>query len=428
MAGLPGRASGADADTDTDTDGRWLGAGLEAPEIAGLLMEMIVPKFSDGGAVFVLERGHGGHSRQVVTRRLASRFVERDGHPAESVLPAGEVFAFPVDSPYGICLANGTPLVFGGPDPVTMKRVRPAGRELLSHHAAFLAVPLTAGGEVTGILVTSRGGARGRYDDGDVAIIADLAGRAGTGITRAAELARHRRDSRALQQGLIPAPPRVPDLVEVAWRSRPAPGEVVGGDWWDIVTLPGERTGLVVGDVMEHGPTAAMRLAQLRAAAHTLADLDLDPAETMRRLDRSASALTETCATCVYAVINPADGSCTLSLAGHLPPVLALPDGRTHVPALPAGMPVGLGTGLFGQVRIKLPPGAVLALYTDGLVDSRTMSFERGILALRAAISGEHGALAGTCDALIESLHHDNDVTVMLARIPGRARPPRPQH
>ncbi len=416
MAGLPGRASGADADTGE----RWLGVGLEAGDIAGLLMEMIVPKFSDGGAVFVLERGHGGHSGQVVTRRLASRFVERDGHPAESVLPAGEVFAFPVDSPYGICLAHGTPLVFSGPDPVTMKRIRPAGRELLSHHAAFLAVPLTAGGEVTGVLVTSRGGARAPYSDGDVAIIADLAGRAGTGIARAAEFARHQRDSRALQQGLVPAPPQVPDLVEVAWRSRPAPGEVVGGDWWDIVTLPGERTGLVVGDVMGHGPTAAMRLAQLRAAAHTLADLDLDPAEMMRRLDRSASALTDgTCATCVYAVIDPADGSCTMSLAGHLSPVLALPDGRTHVPALPAGMPVGLGIGLFGQLRIKLPPGAVLALYTDGLVDSRTLSFERGILALRAAISGEHGALADTCDSLIESLHHDDDVTVMLARIPG---------
>jgi len=117
-------------------------------------------------------------------------------------------------------------------------------------------------------------------------------------------------------------------------------------------------------------------------------------------------------------VVDPGERSCTMSLAGHLSPVLALPDGRTYVPALPAGMPVGLGTGLFGQIRIKLPPGAVLALYTDGLVESRTLSFERGILALRAAISGEHGALASTCDALVDSLQHDDDVTVMLARIP----------
>jgi Stage II sporulation protein E (SpoIIE)/GAF domain len=396
-----------------------LGVGLEAGDVAGLLMEMIVPKLSDGGAVFVLERGHAGSSSQVVTRRLASRFVERDGHLAESVLPAGEVFAFQADSSYGVCLSQGTPQVFSGPDSVTLKRIRPAGRELLSHHPWFLAVPLMVGGEVTGLLVTSRGASRGPFSEAEIAVIADLARRAGTGIARAAEFARHRQDTHALQQGLAPVPPPVPDLVEVAWRSTPAPGEVVGGDWWDIVTLPGMRTGLVVGDVMGHGPSAAMLLAQLRAAAHTLADLDLDPAEMMRRLDRSASALTNgACATCVYAVVDPANGSCTMSLAGHLAPVLALPDGRTYVPALPAGMPVGLGTGLFGQVRIKLPPGAVLALYTDGLVDSRTRSFEHGILALRAAISGEHGDLAGTCDTLIESLHHDDDVTVMLARIP----------
>ncbi len=108
-----------------------------------------------------------------------------------------------------------------------------------------------------------------------------------------------------------------------------------------------------------------------------------------------------------------------MSLAGHLSPVLALPDGRTHLPALPAGLPVGLGVGQFGQARIKLPPGAVLALYTDGLVESRTRSFTKGVLALRSAISGEHGDLAGTCDTLIESLRHqEDDVTVLLARIP----------
>ena len=90
-------------------------------------MEMIVPKFSDGGAVFVLERGQEGNSGQLVTRRLASRFIQRDGHPVESVLPTGEVFAFPVDSPYGICLSSGTPQVFSGPDAVTMKADPPRG-------------------------------------------------------------------------------------------------------------------------------------------------------------------------------------------------------------------------------------------------------------------------------------------------------------
>ena len=151
----------------------------------------------------------------------------------------------------------------------------------------------------------------------------------------------------------------------------------------------------------------------------------------MRRLDRSAAALTNGISgTCVYAVIDPGEGSCTMALAGHLPPVLALPDGRTHVPVLPACMPVGLGGSAFGQARIKLPPGAVLALYTDGLVESRTRSFEGGILALRSALAGEHGTVAGEqssltgiCDSLIESLRHrEDDITVILARIPP-ARP-----
>jgi Stage II sporulation protein E (SpoIIE)/GAF domain len=400
-------------------DGRSLGVSLDPADIAGLLMEMVVPKLSDGGAVFILERGHGCNNGQIVTRRLASRFVQWDGDPVETVLPAGEVFAFPVDSPYGVCLTSGAPQRFAGPDAVTMKRVRPAGRQLLSHHSAFLAVPLTAAGEVTGVLVTSRSRERGPYTDADVAAVARLAGRAGAGIAHADEFARHRRDSRALREGLVPAPPPVPGQVEVAWRSTPAPGEVVGGDWWDIVALPGMRTALVVGDVMGHGPAAVMLLAQLRAAAHALADLDLPPAEMMGRLDRSAAALTGgTCATCVYAVVDPVEGSCTMALAGHLSPVVALPDGRTYVPPLPAGMPVGLGNALFGQARIKLAPGTVLALYTDGLVESRTRSFQRGILALRTALSAEHGALADTCDTLIDSLRHDDDVTVMLVRIP----------
>ena len=396
---------------------------LEPADITGLLLEMLVPKFTDGAAVFVLERGpsgNGGSGGEVVTRRLANRFVQEDGLLAQSVLPAGEAFAFPVVSPYGECLTRGIPRAFSGPDEVTKRRVRPAGRELLSHTPLFLVVPMTAGGAVTGMVVCSRREARGPFEAGEVAAIGRLAAQAGASLAQATELARHRRDSAALQRGLAAAPLPLPELVEVAWRSTPAPGQVVGGDWWDIVTLPGDRTGLVVGDVMRHGPAAAMLLAQLRATAHTLADLDLEPAEMMRRLDRGASALTGgTCATCVYAVVDPGERSCTMSLAGHLPPVLALPDGRTYVPALPAGMPVGLGTSLFGQIRIKLPPGAVLALYTDGLVESRTLSFERGILALRAAISGAHGALAGICDALVDSLHHDDDVTVMLARIPG---------
>ena len=403
---------------------QWLGTHLDLTDIAGLLLDITVPRYGVGGAVFVLERlvaGHTDPGGQLVVRRLANRFRREDGELGEAALPPGELVAFTPDSHYGRCLSGAGPQRFTQMDRTVLDRIRPGGREVLARQACFLAVPLTAHGAVVGALVVSRASRSDpAYSDAEVAAVADLAARAGAGVADAAEFARRRRDTDALRRGLSPADPPVPDHVEVAWRSLPAPGHLVGGDWWDIVALPGGRTGLVVGDVMGHGLTAAMLLAQLRAAAHTLADLDLEPAELMGRLDRSTAALPGgTCATCVYAVVDPAEGSCTMSLAGHLSPVLALPDGRTHVPALPAGLPVGLGAGQFGQARIKLPPGAVLALYTDGLVESRTRSFTKGVLALRSAIAGQHGDLAGTCDTLIESLRHqEDDVTVLLARIP----------
>jgi serine phosphatase RsbU (regulator of sigma subunit) len=404
-------------------NGQWLGTSLDLTDIAGLLLDIAVPRYGDGGAVFVPERlvaGQTGSGGPLVVRRLANRFIGPEGELGRAALPAGELLAFTPDSHHGLCLSGAGPQRFATLDRTLAERIRPGGRQVLAGHRSFLAVPMTARGAVVGVLVVSKSSRVEPYSDEETALVADLAARAGASVADAAEFARRRRDGEALRRGLAPAAPPVPDHVEVAWRSVPAPGHLVGGDWWDIVSLPGGRTGLVVGDVMGHGLTAAMLLAQLRAAAHTLADLDLEPAELMARLDRSAAALPGgTCATCVYAVVDPAEGSCTMSLAGHLSPVLALPDGRTHLPAIPAGLPVGLGLGQFGQARIKLAPGAVLALYTDGLVESRTRSFTKGVLALRSAISGEHGDLAGTCDTLIESLRHrEDDVTVLLARIP----------
>ena len=97
-------------------------------------------------------------------------------------------------------------------------------------------------------------------------------------------------------------------------------------------------------------------------------------------------------ATCIYAVIDPADSSMVAAQAGHLPPVLVLPGGATRTIDLPPGLPLGLGAESFEVTQVSLPPGATLALYTDGLVESRTRPLDDGLAALRTALGA---ALAG---------------------------------
>jgi len=408
-----------------------LGAGPDLAEIARLILSATIPGFADGGSVFVLEQLLGGAEApgrrpadptadRVVARRLESRFASARPQASEA-FPAGDLIAFDPESPCARCVHTGTPVIFGRPDDRSLEQVRMSGRVVLAGYNSFIAVPMTADGEPVGFLVLGRArGTRGFCEsDGEAA--ARLLARAGTGIANTLTLMRQRSIASALQRGPQAAKPSVPSRLEIAGRCVPTSGHLIGGDWYDVISLPDDRTGLVVGDVMGHGPEAAAVMAELRAAAHALADLDLAPADLLWRLNRGSGTLDRiTLATCAYAVIDAPGQSCVLAGAGHLPPVLALPDGTTRVADLPAGQSLGLGPASYGEAHIKLPAGAILALYTDGLVETRTRSFEDGILALRSLLAREHGPLEAMADALISSLagRYEDDVTVVLARIP----------
>jgi serine phosphatase RsbU (regulator of sigma subunit) len=311
-------------------------------------------------------------------------------------------------------------VIFARPDSQTLEQIGPSMRAILSGYTSFLAVPACTGAEVTGFITFARGPRSIPFSDADAGTTATLAAGTAAGIANALTMSRQQSLADTLQRSLLAAVPAVPPGLEVAARCLPAAGQIVGGDWYDIIDLPGDRTGLVVGDVMGHGPEAAAVMAQMRAAAHALAQLNLEPAELLGQLDKTTATLQRAVlATCVYAVIDPPAQVCTLAAAGHLPPVLAMPDGTTRVPDLPGGQSLGLGSGVYGQARIHLPPRTVIALYTDGLVETRTRPFDQGILALRAVLSGGPTYLEAACEALIASLaeRYEDDVTIVLVRV-----------
>jgi hypothetical protein len=423
----PDAAGGLPLENPLALAGLQLHSGTGMAEIAGLVLDAAVPALADAAVVFAAEEflrgGPPGHDApgDVAVRRLGIRFTPSGCPVPDGAFPAGESTVLGGGSPYARCMSAGKALIFPQPDGLTLERAHPGAREAFSRFASFLAVPLTAGDGPAGFLALARAPGRSAFGDSDAAAAGYLAGHAGTGIATTVALTRLRTIADTLQRGLLAADPPQPELLEVAGRCLPAAGQLIGGDWYDIIPLPRGRTGLVVGDVMGHGPEAAAIMAQLRTAAHALAQLDLPPSALLRQLDRTTATLRDaTLATCVYAVIDPAAHSCTLTGAGHLPAVLALPDGTTRAPELPAGPSLGLGLGSYGEARAKLPPGAVLALYTDGLVETRTRSFGQGIHALQSGLARARGPLGTVCDTLIGALapRPDDDITLVLARIP----------
>jgi hypothetical protein len=397
-------------------------ASLDLAEIAGLVLDATVPDFAEVASVYVLDRPlRPGDADEITVRRIGSRLAHASRPVTEGALPAGEVIAFTADSPYARCLSGGKPVIFAEPDRQTVDRIRVGCRGSLSDYTSFLLVPTSTGAQVRGFLAFARAARSTPFGEADVIMATRLASVTGAGIAGALALARDRTLADTLQRSLLAHTPRVPAGLEVAARCLPASGQVIGGDWYDIIALPGGRTGLIIGDVMGHGPEAAAVMAQLRTAAHALAQLDLSPADLLGQLDRVTVTLRRpVLATCVYGVIDPVEESCTLSAAGHLPPVLALTDGTTRVPDLPSGQSLGLGSGVYGEARIRLTAGTVIALYTDGLVETRTRPFDQGILAVCSALGSWRDRLDVACDTLIASLaeRYEDDVTVVLARIP----------
>ena len=199
---------------------------------------------------------------------------------------------------------------------------------------------------------------------------------------------------------------------------RPAVATLeIGGDWYDTFDLPGGNVGIVVGDVVGRGLSAAAAMGQLRSAVRALALTGLGPEAVVRHLDAFVAQSEPTqFATLAYAEVDPDSGAVVFTAAGHPPPVLFPPprvfmDGRsTPLGIIAAALPRT-------EARFTLAPGEGFVLYTDGLVERRREAIDVGIERLVAALGEAPDAPpADLAAALLETGGAEDDVCVLVFR------------
>jgi PAS domain S-box-containing protein len=225
-----------------------------------------------------------------------------------------------------------------------------------------------------------------------------------------------------LQRSMMPSADLAPvDGLEVSGRHLSATDHAdVGGDWYDVVRPRSGGVGLVMGDVMGRGVHAAAVMGQIRTAVRAYAKLGLPPGELLRALDELMVDVAEAeLATCIYGVLDPSTHELRFANAGHMPPLVARLGGVTSLEA-DQGPPLGAGVGEYREHVWSLPEETILALYTDGLIESHRHDLDFGIRALAGVLSGDVKSLDGLCDQAIESMARvgggGDDTALLLVR------------
>ncbi|MFD3680257.1 SpoIIE family protein phosphatase [Streptomyces sp. NPDC058613] len=404
--------------------GTRIGTTLDLKQTAQEIVEVLVPQLVDSADVqlleAVLEPDDAGGSTRGVLRRLAARFPDPTAPTAK--LAAGQTFQIPRGTVYERVIEGGRAMnLYRSDVPALITDPRAeALRAYLATLGSARLIPLVARGTVLGAVAVTRVREREPFDDEDCVLVDELVARAALNIDNARMYTRQRQAALTLQRSLTNSElPRVAGL-ELTGRYLPASDHDVGGDWFDVIRLAGGRTGLVIGDVMGHGIHAAAVMGQLRTAVRTLARHEVPPARMLRSLDAVVADLGEDeMATCVYAVHDPVTGVCEIARAGHPPPAVVTADGTITFLDGPPGTPLGTGGQDFRTEEVRLPPGTLLALYTDGLIEARDRDLDQGMDQLALALGDVRQPLEELCDGILAGLlpgAPQDDVAVLLAR------------
>ncbi|MEU6880538.1 SpoIIE family protein phosphatase [Streptomyces sp. NPDC046712] len=424
-----------------------IGTTLDVVRTAEELTEVAVPRFADFVTVELLQpvlRGEEPTGSFTEMRRTALSGLRAE-HPFQ---PVGDVIRFVVpttpmaralDSGHAVLVADLTTA-----DGWQAQDPEGAAASLAYGLHSLVAVPLLARGVVLGMANFWRADTPDAFGEEDLTFAEELTARAAVSIDNARRFTREHAMAVTLQRSLLPR--TLPELsaVDVAFRYLPAKAGV-GGDWFDVIPLPGARVALVVGDVVGHGLHAAATMGRLRTAVHNFSTLDLPPDELLGHLDELIDRIDRpdtgdgrggiedgpgddeeegegtdrmTGATCLYVVYDPASGRCTIARAGHPGPAVVHPDGRVEFPDVPAGLPLGVGGMPFEATELQLPEGSRLALFTDGLLEDRDRDFDTGLGLLREALATTGRSPEQACADVLTALllpAPDDDIALLVA-------------
>jgi serine phosphatase RsbU (regulator of sigma subunit)/anti-sigma regulatory factor (Ser/Thr protein kinase) len=327
------------------------------------------------------------------------------------------------ETPAGWAIRARRSLSFESPDMAAEGFSAVAGEFARAGAMSFLLVPLVAARRTNALLLASWRHTNGLSRD-DRSLVEVLAAQAAQALDRARHFESEQTIAETLQRSVLPVSlPRV-DGVQLAARYLPGTAHLdVGGDWFDAVTLPDGKLALVVGDVVGKGVQAAASMSQLRNAIRAFSVEPLKPSSALARLNRLAeAALDTTFATVSYLVLDPQTGVCRAASAGHPPPLVAFPDGRVEFLERARGLPLGTGIeSKYRQQTLELPAGAIVVLYTDGLVERRGRSIDEGLAELRDAVAESSKdpdrLLEHVLERVVGSAERGDDIALLAARV-----------
>jgi serine phosphatase RsbU (regulator of sigma subunit) len=282
---------------------------------------------------------------------------------------------------------------------------------------SMLGVPMIAGGQVIGVLHVGSQIPR-QFTDDDIRLLRLAADRAAAAVQSMTAQA-DRVAATALQRSLVPSPPPVVAGTEMAARYVPGSGRV-GGDWYDVFTLPSGELCLVIGDVAGSGLAAAVIMGRMRSALRAYALEASDPAEVLDRLDRKMHHFEpDALATVLYAVIDAGLDQMRICLAGHFPPVIARPERPAELASVAAGLLIGAAPGTPRPTStVQISPGTLLCFYTDGLIERAGEPIDDALARLCQVVTAEHpdAACAAVMQALIGGEPARDDIALLMVR------------